>query len=132
MKTFSKTELTKKAIEVFRENTGSVIYATTDGQLFFNKNRAELHAGKGKTKLGVYDIARADVALDPKEVDAVKEDNEQTVDDIKELIAETSDLAELDKLLTDEKEGKDRKTAIAAIEERIAELKEAQNEPKKD
>ena len=129
MKTLSKAELKAKAAKIFGENTGSVIYAVSDGQMFFNKNRAELDANSGKEKLAVYDFARQDVE-DSKST--TKEDDGHSVDELKELVAQTSDFAQLDKLLEDEKAGKNRKTAIAAIEARIKELKEAEDQDKTD
>lgn len=44
-KTFSKDELRAKAQEVLKQHpTTKEVYATVDGQIFFMKNRAELHS----------------------------------------------------------------------------------------
>lgn len=136
MNKFSRKKLKEKAVKVFQENKGSVIYATSDGQMFFNRNRAELHANSAK--LTVYDIPRSELDEQlktkgkPNGSESGKEDNGHTVDDLKALVAKTLDFAELAVLLEDEKAGKNRVTAIAAIDERVAELKAGNNEPKKD
>lgn len=44
-KTFSKDQLKAKAQEVLKQHpTIKEVYATVDGQIFFMKNRAELHS----------------------------------------------------------------------------------------
>lgn len=48
-KTKSETELQKDAEAVLaRFSNAPSVFATTDGNVFLDKNRAELHAGKGR------------------------------------------------------------------------------------
>lgn len=64
MKTLSKTALNEKAVPVFKVHpNATVLYATSDGQFFLNKNRAELHANGNK--LSVHDISRPEVEDEP-------------------------------------------------------------------
>lgn len=48
-----------------------------------------------------------------------------TVKDVEAYVAETDDVAELRELLAAEQGGKDRSGAVSALEDRIAELEEA-------
>ena len=51
-KTYSKAELEKKAKDVFKEYpSAKSLFATTDGQFFLDKNRANLHAGAKEMSL---------------------------------------------------------------------------------
>lgn len=48
-KTYSEAELKQKAEPVFdRFTKAESVFATTDGNVFLDRNRAELHAGKGR------------------------------------------------------------------------------------
>lgn len=48
-KTYSEAELKQKAEPVFdRFTNAESVFATTDGNVFLDRNRAELHAGKGR------------------------------------------------------------------------------------
>lgn len=48
-KTYSYAELKQKAEPVFERFTNAEsVYATTDGNVFLDRNRAELHAKKGR------------------------------------------------------------------------------------
>lgn len=117
MKTFSKKELTEKAAPVFKNHPkAGVLYATTDGQFFLNKNRRDLHANA--SNLGIYDISRDESPLTPE---GGTEPKLPSVAKLKDLVAEIDDEDELSALLETEKNGENRKTAVAAIEERIAE-----------
>lgn len=121
MKTFSKKELNAKAAPVFKEHpNASVLYGTSDGQFFLNKNRAELHASANK--LSVHGIE----APSPQRGEITKEpEGSMTVDEIRELAEGTADKTVLEHLLNDERNGKNRKTAIAAITDRLEELEAA-------
>ncbi|MEH6405761.1 MAG: hypothetical protein V7767_00625 [Leeuwenhoekiella sp.] len=131
MKTFSRKEIVDKSVEVFKQNKEGKLFATSDGQFFILEDRRNMHAKSQKKPLGTYDIDRSEVETQlAKDIEVTTNDDqkEPTVDDIKALVAESSDVAQLESMQEDEKKGKNRKTALAAIEERIAELKE----PKKD
>jgi hypothetical protein len=59
--TFSKEELEKKALAFFDKNTEvKSVYATSDGNVFLNENRAKMHAGKGN----VYTFKSEDTSED--------------------------------------------------------------------
>lgn len=48
MKTKSKKNLKERAQEVFKQyDNAEKVFATSDGNVFLDKNRAQLHAGKG-------------------------------------------------------------------------------------
>lgn len=48
-RTYSETELQKEAEACFKRfPAADSVFATTDGNVFLDRNRAELHAGKGK------------------------------------------------------------------------------------
>lgn len=47
-KTYTREELAEKAHKTMSKYNLSEIYATEDGQLFYEQNRAELHANKDK------------------------------------------------------------------------------------
>jgi len=128
-KTMSRKELVEKSIALFKARTEDVLHATSDGQFFIAKNRANVHAKAQKTELKVYDINRTEVEEELKEPikDSGSKDESLTVKQIEVIIAETEDLEVLANLLEEEKSGKDRTTAKKAIEERITEL-----EPNKD
>lgn len=118
MNTFSKKQLNEKALPVFKEHPNApVLYGTSDGQFFLNKNRADLHASANK--FTVHDI---EAPQPPKGEEAEMQDDGLTVKEIKELVDGTADKAQLEQLLEDERNGENRKTAIAAIEARLKEL----------
>ncbi|UGU15210.1 hypothetical protein LS482_16175 [Sinomicrobium kalidii] len=119
MKAYSKTQLEKKAEKHFKTfHEDSKAYATSDGYFFRSENRAGLHA-KTKKTLVVYIFERKTEASQIDTGEAYK-----TVKDIEELVAQTEDAATLEELLIAEQEGSNRKTAIAAIQARIDELKQ--------
>ena len=66
METFSIEELKLRAQGVIEKNGLKVVYATEDGQIFFDENRANLHASG---KMEVYPFRR--------EVAAQKETSEE-------------------------------------------------------
>lgn len=47
-KTYTREELAEKAHRTMAEQGLTEIYATEDGQLFYEQNRAELHANNDK------------------------------------------------------------------------------------
>lgn len=109
-KTYDESELKEIANSVFEQFPNcDKVFATTDGNTFLNKNRAELHAGpKGK----VVTIERPIVA-EKKEVKEYAINATKTVEKVK---AATT-LEELKQFTED-----DRKTVIDAVEKKTAEL----------
>lgn len=90
-----------------------VYYKTADGQPFYKEHDAKNHA---KTL--------TDKTVKKVEKTVVDSDDELTVDEIKALAKEATDVAVLEELLKEEKESKKpRKGAIEALEKRIEELK---------
>lgn len=101
-----------KAFEDFPET--DTVYATSDGQVFLNKNRAELHATpKGK----VYPYNRSDFVQkeEPLKEDKAVLNAKSTVEAIKEATT-------LDELKAFEDDT--RKTVLEALDKRKAELLE--------
>ena len=109
--TYSKKELAEKAADFFKENPEvSEVFATTDGNIFLLKNRAELHAGpKGSVHLFTPDVPQEKTASTSSTPNA-----EATI----ALIEKVTTLEELADFEKDEK----RKTVLAAIEKRKGEL----------
>lgn len=108
MKTYSKEELEKKALKIFKQfPNANKVYATADGNVFLDKNRANLH-----TKGQIFEIERAH-----------KSDANLSVKDAKtmiEEIAKIDKIEELDLIQSSEK----RKTVLEAIEKRREQLQE--------
>ncbi len=126
---YSRKQLVAKSIALFKERTEAVLFATSDGQFFVFKDRANMHATSHKSPLTVYEIERKEVEEEISEptpdASGSKEDKPQTVKQIQAEVAKTEDVEALEKMLEAEKALEDpRKTAISAIEDRIAELKE--------
>jgi hypothetical protein len=87
-------------------------YTTSDGQEFDTKNYADLHARSLQDKK-------------VKEVSTIKATPLKTAEEIIAYVAECNDLLALDNLEGAEQiRGKSRKTVLAAINERIAQLTE--------
>jgi hypothetical protein len=127
MKTQSRKELVALSIAIFKVRTEGVLFATSDGQFFVLKDRSHTHANSQEKKLTVYEIERTEVEdqLNEKATAPDSKDDGYTVKELEALVAETSDPKALEGFLQDEKSGKNRKTAIAAIQERIDELAKA-------
>lgn len=112
-KTFSKDQLQEKAGEYFKKLGVSKLFATADGQFFILKNRAEIHAGKGK----VYEFH----VQESKSSDEGDEDF--TVKEIETIADQSTDTEQLETMLRDEQDGKNRKSAVKVLMDRIEELK---------
>ncbi|MGB8704266.1 MAG: hypothetical protein WCD31_04495 [Gillisia sp.] len=127
MKTLSRKELVARSVAYFKERTEATLFATSDGQFFVFKDRANMHATSTKAPMTVYEIERKEVE---EELAGSTEgdDDGYTVKELKALVAETSDKAVLEGYLEDEKKGENRKTAIAAIEDRLEELNDKTDE----
>lgn len=128
MKTLSRKELVAKSVAYFKERTEATLFATSDGQFFVFKDRANMHATSTKAPMTVYEIERKEVEDQLAEGSTEGDDDGYTVKELKALVAETSDKAVLEAYLEDEKKGENRKTAIAAIEERLEELNDKTDE----
>lgn len=74
MKTLTKSELTILAIVAFTNNESIIeVYGTEDGQIFYDANRANLHATTFEKKLKVYPISRGDAEQATKKESKAKE-----------------------------------------------------------
>lgn len=113
-KTYSREELIVLAKPTIEQYGVNRVYATADGQMFLLENRAQLHAGKGV----VYEIHTDEAGVSQEEEPAA----ELTVKEIEKAVKETADLDLLAMMLSDEVAGKNRKTAVQAITERMDEL----------
>jgi len=97
-----------KAFENFPET--DTVYATSDGQVFLNKNRAELHATpKGRVQTFTRGVSEQEKSAETNVVPNAK----TTVEAIKQVTA----LEELKAFENDS-----RKTVLEALEKRKAEL----------
>lgn len=106
-KTYSETELKAKTVAIFeRFTTAESVFATTDGNIFLDKNRAELHAGKGR----VIQFDR------PVPAPEAKEEPKMTAKDAIALI-ETAALEDLAAFADDQ-----RKTVQEAYQKRLEAL----------
>lgn len=112
MKKFSKKQLIEQAAGIFKKHPkASFLYATTDGQYFLSRNRAELHASSDKLSVVIIQVTD------------IEEEEIITIKKLKPIVANLSDISQLEELLASEKASEDpRKTAIKLIEERIEEL----------
>ncbi len=114
MKTsYSESELKEKANEIFEAfPNANKVFATTDGNVFLEKNRAELHAGsKGK----VYPFDRPTAAGNADEI-TYPMNAKNTIKAIKAA----EKLEDLEQYKTDERE-----SVIAALAEKTTQLTES-------
>lgn len=130
---YSRKQLLAQAVELFKDRNEKKLFVTSDGQFFIAADRANMHAKSKKAPLNVYEITREEIEGGIKEADPADTDSNetpsQTVKQVKAEVAKMEDVEALEKMLEAEKALEDpRKTAIAAIEERIAELKEPKNQ----
>lgn len=111
-KTYSESELQELATGVFEQYpTATTVYATVDGNVFLEKNRAEMHAGnKGR----VLPLER------PIEKEVAKAAKPAKAEDLIKAIAEVKTMEELEPFKTDT-----RATVIKAVQEKTAELEAA-------
>ena len=119
-KTYNENELKEKAAKVFAQfPTATEVYATSDGNIFIEKNRAELHIGfKGKVLPIQKPEAKAETSADTEEPALLN------VNKTSELVAAANTLEELKAF-----EGDERKTVINAVAKRKAELEAEDVEP---
>ena len=123
-KTYSKAELEKKAKDVFKEYpSAKSLFATTDGQFFLDKNRANLHAGAKGNVIEIENEFEAHSKSNSKDSDSIKPKSADTLIEEAKTI-ESIDLVELAKEV--EAKGKNRKTVIEAYDTRMEELKTAE------
>ena len=110
-KSYSEAELKEKASDVFEQfPNAEKAFATADGNVFLERNRAEIHAGpKGQ----VLEVGRP-----------IKKEEKVSnkADDLIKAIAEIQKLEDLEQFKTDK-----RATVIKALEEKTAELEAAKN-----
>ncbi|AIM38089.1 hypothetical protein KO02_16405 [Sphingobacterium sp. ML3W] len=109
MKTLTLKELNAKASKFFEKAHVSEIFATSDGQFFFNKGDASNHAGP---KGNVFDFKKEDFESS-EENEPIKLSAQEVI----KFILEAQNLEDLAKYATDE-----RKTVKAAFEKRSEEL----------
>jgi len=116
----SRQSLLEGCASLFKKHNTDKIFATTDGQYFLDHNRAHLHA-RSKKKMKVYELEASDL----KEQDD-KGNSEIHLLNAKTTIAAIKTIQDVEKLntfLTEETEGKNRKSVIEAIENQIESLK---------
>ncbi|WP_417366888.1 hypothetical protein [Flavobacterium beibuense] len=123
MKTYSTSELKEKANEVFAQYpTVNEVYATPDGNVFIQKNRAELHAKQKDIRVKPFEreLKGDSKATKTETVQAVERPN---VTDTQKLIDAVTTLEGLDEYRQD-----DRKTVQKAVAAKEAALKDASND----
>jgi hypothetical protein len=119
-KTYSKSELSKKAVTFFKDYPqAKSVFATNDGHLFLSENRAALH--KKSLKEGQYfEIENeGQSSSDDSKDNSTKKSADDLINEAK--VIETVEAVEAAIVL--ETEGKSRKTVLAAYDARIEELK---------
>lgn len=122
----SRKELLAICAKVFDTRTEDELFAVSDGQVFVDKNRAELHAGE---KLKVYPVKRDEVE-EPKNKDGKDDsntDNKSASDLLIEEVNKNENVTELTTLLEAEKAKKRPvKKVVEAIEARLEVLAKSQ------
>jgi hypothetical protein len=122
-----KSKIKEAAEKLMKDKGVDTVHATSDGQLFFEKNAAELHRdtnAKGD-KLTVFTFGAADAAEAPEGSEASGKKDEAKPLNAKDTIAKIAtieDVKELDALQAAEVAGQNRKTVIDAIGARNAAL----------
>ena len=101
------------------------LYATDDGQFFVLQSRAQLHAGSKHT---VYTLDNEETENVVNEPIGEVENEPISVRALTEKLELETDLTLLSNMLHNEIIGANRKTAIAAIEKRIAFLTDNRKE----
>lgn len=111
--TYSESELKEQAGEVFKQYPAvNTLYATVDGNVFIEKNRADIHAGaKGRVLPFDRPVIKEAVAPSTKAEDVIK------------AISEVTTTEELEVFKADT-----RKTVIKAVEDKTAELEAAKQQ----
>ncbi|MBU2923053.1 hypothetical protein KO504_17015 [Winogradskyella psychrotolerans] len=123
-KILSKSQLQEKADKLFKDYPEATEgFVTNDGNAFLDQNRADLHA-KSNDKLKVITFENEGLGEATPETEKVDPIKPASADQLIELAkTATIDVATIN--LDIEKEGKARKTVIAAFEARIEELNTA-------
>lgn len=124
--THSKAELQKMAKEHFEALRLKKLFATSDGQFFVLESRALLHAGSSLTVYALEDESQVTEA--PEGGAPETPNNAPSVKALTELIANETDLVKLNNTLLEEISGPNRKSAVTAIEKRIAVLTDLRKE----
>lgn len=115
-----KSEIKKEAEKLMKNRNVDVVFATSDGQLFLEKNSADLHQetnAKGE-KLTIFKFG----AEDAPEAEAKAPANDMNAKDTIALVATVDDPAQLDLIQKEEEAGKNRKSVLDAIGSRNAAL----------
>ncbi|MDQ8012038.1 MAG: hypothetical protein REI96_06300 [Flavobacterium nitrogenifigens] len=114
MKTFSEDELKDLANKIFAQYPdANQVFATVDGNIFLERNRADIHAG-AKGRVLVIDRPIAEVSDDSKKD---KNSTKLSAEDSIKAIALVETIEALEPFRADK-----RATVIKAVEDKIAEL----------
>lgn len=116
----SRKELVKDSIPFFNQHEVSELHATTDGQYFLDRNRADLHARSVK-KIKVYTIEASEID-DLSNSDGSDDLSSETAKTLIKTIKTIEDIEKLKLFLKQEKDGKNRSTVIEAIESQIEDV----------
>jgi len=120
-KSKSKKELIIIAAAVLAKNSIKKLYATTDGQLFVDKNRAELHKRNLGDKVSVVKITRDDVETAKKE--EVKQPSSEFlklgVSRQKDAVKKIETKVEIDDLITEEEDTQKRSSTIKLLQTQL-------------
>lgn len=126
MKTHSRKELIVLSIAVFQEHRVGSLFATADGQFFIHEDRAKLHNRSLRGgKIHEIDESEAREAVEAIEVETDQINNTESpilaknANDAVEAISGVETVEALTLLNTEEAEGKNRKTVLKAIANRI-------------
>lgn len=129
MKLYSLKELEALAIEQFKNYPNEKqLFASSDGQFFFEENRANLHA-KAKD-LTVYPF-RSISANDTDKIEDVDVFADLNAKECIKLINDQTDPLIIEQWLEVEKKGKQRATVVSAIESKTKAITEEKAESPK-
>lgn len=117
----NKKDLKAIAAKALKKHDADEVFVTSDGQAFLSENYALLNVKDKNLKVAPLRFDRTILAENTEVVTSEKQ--EYTVKELEQLAADATDVAQLESILSAEKAGKNRKTAIAALENRINELK---------
>lgn len=119
MKTFSKTQLQEAAKPVFKKYGTDELFATEDGKLFLEENKAINHSLKVKQKVIKLEGQGKETAKDPITPKSQRQNEKDTIELVKE--AESLDtLSALEGVENADDDG--RKSVLSVIETKKEEL----------
>lgn len=119
----SRKECVAIAAPIIKKNKIEKMYVTSDGQAFFEDNRAYLHKANMNDKVEVYKIEASEVGVEEDSEEGGVDLLKASVKKIKETVQSVNDITFLQEAISIENATeKPRKTVVKIIEDRITEL----------